>query len=73
MPEVFAVGDTVVYNDSVIGRPVKCRITKVMPREHGASFYHIRDVTERHERSVPGNTLARRVPDADSNSVFAAN
>lgn len=59
MSEIFAVGDTVVYQGEFIDRPLTCKVTRVMPSERAGSYYHIRDLGERFERSVPGYTLTR--------------
>ncbi|WP_237153887.1 hypothetical protein [Oryzibacter oryziterrae] len=73
MPEHFSVGDPVVYFDETIGTTLNCRITKVMPKERYGLYYHIRDLSERYERSVPENTLVRRDLDMNGTDGVMAN
>jgi hypothetical protein len=70
MPQRFAVGDAVAYQDGILGISLNCRVVKVMPSERGSGLYHIRDMAEKFERSVAGSTL-RPIPSDDATEVFA--
>jgi hypothetical protein len=62
MSDLFAVGDAVAYRDGTSGASLSCHVIKVMPDERYGRTYHIRDASERFERSVLGYTLTRIAP-----------
>ncbi|MDR3496016.1 MAG: hypothetical protein P4L82_15575 [Ancalomicrobiaceae bacterium] len=64
MSDFFAVGDAVVYRDGTAGISRTCRIIRVMPADQTGRHYHIRDLSERFERSVLGDTLSHVAPNA---------
>ena len=71
MTEIFAVGDMVTYAGRLVGKPLQCKVIKVMPVEHAHAVrsYRIRDSAEAFDRAVPGSTLTRVEPTA-SELVF---
>jgi hypothetical protein len=71
MTSLYAVGDLVTYTGPYARHATQCRIVKVMPAEHNRRSYHIKDVLEAFERSVPEESLARTVATADA-TMFRA-
>ena len=64
MSDEFVVGDAVSYRDGASGSALVCKVVRVMPAERYGRYYHIRDLSERFERSVLGDTLTRIAPEA---------
>ena len=71
MNETFSVGDTVTYIGNLAGKPLQCKVVRVMPVEHAHSVrsYRIRDSAEAFDRTVPEFTLTRIEPTA-SDLIF---
>ena len=66
MTETFSVGDMVTYTGKLVGKPIRCKVVKVMPMEHAHSVrnYRVRDCAEAFDRAVPEFTLTRIEPSA---------
>jgi hypothetical protein len=71
MSDSFSVGDMVTYTGRLVGKPLQCKVIKVMPVEHAHAVrsYRIRDSAEAFDRAVPEFALTRLEPTA-SELVF---
>jgi hypothetical protein len=71
MSEIFSVGDMVTYTGRLVGKPLRCKVVKVMPMEHAHTVrnYRIRDSAETFDRAVPEFTLTRIEP-TDAEAIF---
>ena len=69
MSETFSVGDTVTYIGKLAGKPLQCKIIRVMPVEHSVRTYRVRDSTEAFDRAVPEDALTRVDP-TDTDLIF---
>ncbi len=59
MSESFSVGDIVTYIGRLAGKPLQCKIIRVMPVEHSVRTYHVRNSAEAFDRAVPEDALTR--------------
>lgn len=69
MSETFSVGDIVTYIGKLAGKPLQCKIIKVMPVEHAVRTYHVRNSAEAFDRAVPEEALTRIAP-KDTDLIF---
>jgi hypothetical protein len=71
MSEKFSVGDMVIYAGTSRGKPIECKVVKVLPMEHAHAIrnYRVRDSAEVFDRAVPEFTLTL-VPPSESAIAF---
>jgi hypothetical protein len=69
MSEAFSVGDIVTYIGKLAGKPLQCKVIRVMPVEHAVRTYHVRNSAEAFDRAVPEDALTRVAP-TDSDRIF---
>jgi hypothetical protein len=64
MSEKFSVGDMVIYSGTSSGKPIECKVVKVLPMEHAHAVrnYRVRDSAEVFDRAVPEFTLTLMPP-----------
>ena len=55
----FRIGQEVTWTGGANGRPLRCKVVRVMPADNAIQTYRIQGVAERFERSVSEETLTK--------------
>lgn len=57
----FRIGQEVTWTGGANGRPLRCKVVRVMPADDTAQTYRVQGLAERFERSVSEETLSKVV------------
>lgn len=59
MKALYRIGQEVNWTGNLNGRPLRCKIVRVMPAEHAVQTYRVQGIAERFERSVTEESLSK--------------
>lgn len=55
----FRIGQEVTWTGGANGRPLRCKVVRVMPADDTVQTYRVQGLAERFERSVSEETLTK--------------
>lgn len=70
MKALFRIGQEVTWTGNTNGRPLRCKVVRVMPVEHDVQTYRVQGLAERFERSVTEESLSK-VGQSERERIFS--